>query len=256
MRFVCVLVMCALALDLPTIASVAAQTVPTSVDSKTVRTPRSGSPLLVDCPETVIIPSPLSPRPALRRATFASKPSLRHRHRHHVRPHRKAKPKAPHRARHGKHKAARHGHRHAPHRHAPRRAILRRVTYASPLCGERSTAINDMLGLPGVAAPAVAEDSPPGDVLPTFISLPPLIGGGPGPVIGPTPVGPIFPLGPGPTFPVGPGPIIIQPPGPPITPPVSPPVSSAPEPSSWATMLIGMMLIGGSFRRRAVLRAA
>lgn len=134
---------------------------------------------------------------------------------------------------------------------------MHRVTYASPLCGERSTVLNDMIGLPGITQPPVPADSAPGYVLPTFIDLPPVTGGGPGPVIGPTGPGPIVIWPPiGPIFPVGPGPVIVQPPGPPVTPPVTPPVSSAPEPSSWSMMLIGFMLVGGRIRRRAVRKAA
>lgn len=130
---------------------------------------------------------------------------------------------------------------------------MHRVTYASPLCGQRSQIINDMLGLPGVTQPPVTAESLTGTgPLPVFIDVPPSTGGG-GPT-GPGPTGPgpiVFPGGP--LYPPGPGPIIIvSPPGPPVTPPVSTPV---PEPASWATMLIGMMLIG-SLRRRGAKTAA
>ena len=108
-----------------------------------------------------------------------------------------------------------------------------------------------MLGLPGydvtqppVAAETAAEALPPFIALAPVIGPPPVTGGGGGPT-GPGPI--IFPV-----YPPGPGPIVIGPPGPPLTPPVtSPLVPAAPEPSSWAMMLTGMMLIGGSLRRRA-----
>jgi len=128
---------------------------------------------------------------------------------------------------------------------------VHRVTYASPLCGQRSEIINDMLGLPGVTQPPVAAESTGNNgLIPIFIDLPPIIGFGPGPLIigGPIGPGPItFPGGP--TYPPGPGPIIIAPPGPP-GPPGPPVTSPVPEPASWAAMLIGMMLLGGGMRRR------
>ena len=255
MRFVCVLVMFAIAFDLPTTASTAAEPVAGRVDTKT----GTGSPLIADCTETVIMPSPLSPRPRLRRATLSSKPTLRHRHRHHLRPHKHVKAKAKARARtHLKRKAIHHRRRPAPRPKAVPRAILHRVTYTSPLCAERSPVLNHMLGLPeyAVTQPPVPADRAAGDVLPTFIALPPFVGGGPGPVIGPVGPGPIVLWPPiPPIFPVGPGPVG-PPPGPPVAPPVTPPVSSAPEPSSWAMMLMGMMLVGGSVRRRTPAKAA
>jgi hypothetical protein len=265
--------MLALALDLPATASIKAPAIPAQVENNTVSTGSpTKSPLIADCIETAIVPSPLAPRPTLRRATFAAKPSLHHRHharphkKHHARPHKKSKPRA-HRAasaRHGKathvrHTAAhRHGPRHvhrrthrpAAHRPAPARPVLHRVTYASPLCAERSTVLNDMLGLPDYLVtqlPVAADSTQEADLLPIFIDLPPVIGGpvGPGPIAPWPPVVPIFP--------VGPGPIVILPPGPPpITPPVTPPISPAPEPSSWAMMLVGMLLVGGSLRRRSL----
>jgi len=132
---------------------------------------------------------------------------------------------------------------------------VHRVTYASPLCGQRSQIINDMLGLPGVTQPPVAAESVTDTgPLPVFIGVPPTIGGGSGPT-GPGTI--IFPGGP--IYPPGPGPIIIvSPPGPPGPPsPPGPPVTSpVPEPASWAAMLIGMMLVGGSMRRRGAKAAA
>ena len=102
-----------------------------------------------------------------------------------------------------------------------------------------------MLGLPGITQPpVVAESTANIGPLPLFINLPPVIGTGPI----------VFPGGP--LYPVGPGPIIIGPPGPPVGPPVAPPISSpVPEPASWATMLIGLLLVGG-MRRRAAKRLA
>jgi hypothetical protein len=259
MRWVGVLVAFALVLDLPA----AAQT-PAGNGSATAKKHVSGardskSPLLADCNETVIMPSPLSPRPPLRRATYSARPTRPH-HRH-IRPKRHAAHK--HVARHAGHQSAHHRRRPTARRPADRRAVLHRVTYVSPLCAKRSEAINQMLGLPGyyVTQPPIAADSGP-DVLPTFVDLPPIIG--PGPIAGggggPTGPGPIIVFPGGPIFPPGPGPIIVGPPGPPVGPPVSPPVtppiiSSAPEPSSWAMMLFGMMLVGGAARRRAVRKA-
>lgn len=255
MRLVGVLVAFALVLDLPMIASASVQNVSPTIEKARPSRARDGqSPLLADCTETVIMPSPLSPRPALRRATYAAKPTRPRRH--HARPRRKA---PTHRViHHARHKAVHHRYRHrrpASHRPADRRAILHRVTYASPLCAKRSQVINDMLGLPEydvTQAPVVADST--SDSVPAFIDVLPVIGpeiGGGG---GPTGPGPVIITPIGPILPPGPGPIIIGPPGPPVTPPgppVTPPVvSSAPEPSSWATMLIGMALVGSGVRKR------
>ena len=260
MRLVRVLVAFALVLDLPMTASASVPNVSPAVEKAHPSEARGGqSPLLADCAETVIMPSPLSPRPALRRATYAAGPTRPRRH--HVRPKRKA---PVHRViRHAPHKTVHHRHRHPiSHRPADRRAVLHRVTYASPLCAKRSEVINDMLGLPeyDVTQPPIVADSTP-DNLPAFIDVSPVFGPdtgggggptGPGPVIIP-PIGPIFPPGPGPIIigPPGPPGPPVTPPGPPVTPPV---VSNAPEPSSWATMLMGMALIGGSVRRRRATR--
>jgi len=258
MRFLCVLMASVLVLDLPVTAAVEAQNVTAKVDNRAPAAPGPGkSRLIADCTETVIVPSPLPPRPTLRRATFAARPSVPHRHHAHARHKLKPKPHVRHKAvRHGHHHGHRHGHRRPRHRSSEPALVLHRVTYASPLCGQRSPALNAMLGLPDyeVTQPPIAADS---DVLPTYIDLPawvgpgPIGGGGPvgpGPIIG-FPGGPIIPI-----YPVGPGPIvIIVPPGPPVTPPVTPPVIPlpAPEPTSWATMLIGMMMVGRGMRRSA-----
>ena len=244
MRWVGVIVLSALAFDLPMTDSIVGQAVSATIDTQRNSTTRADrSPLIADCTETVT-PSPLSRRPVLRRATYAAKPSKPRRHRARVR-------HKVHHARHMKHKAIHHRHRPLRHPRAHRRPAVHRATYASPLCGQRSEIINDMLGLSGVAQPPVAaEITADTYLLPTFIDVPPPIGPGP---IGPGPI--IFPGGP--IYPVGPGPIIVSPPGPPVTPPVTPPISSpAPEPASWATIVAGMMLVGHGMRRRAAGKAA
>lgn len=111
-----------------------------------------------------------------------------------------------------------------------------------------------MLGLPdytATQAPIAGDIATRTDLLPVFIDIPPFwtgYGGGGGGPTGPGPVGPIFPVGPGPIV------IIIQPPGPPGPPtvitPVTPAPPSVPEPSAWAMMLAGMILVGGAMRRR------
>ena len=251
MRLIGVIVVLALLVDLPLTASLEAQAVSAPVDNKPAPQRHSaGSPLLADCPENVVTPSPLSRRPVLRRATYAAKPSPSHRHRARTRlkRHRVHVHHAKRKAAHPRHHAAKHHHRPIRHKRAPRRPIVHRVTYASPLCGQRSEIINDMLGLPGITQPpVVAESATNTGPLPLFINLPPVIGTGPGPIVFPG----------GPIYPGGPGPIIISPPGPPVGPPVAPPISSpVPEPAGWATMLIGLVLVGGAMRRRAATRAA
>ena len=257
MRLGSVFMAFALVVDLPVTAVADAQTMPARVaDTRVAHAAEAQSPLLADCTETAIMPSSLPPRPTLRRATFAH-PLIRH-----ARPKRKAPAHVVH-----KRRAVRHARpAHRPARHRP---VLHRVTYASPLCARRSEAINDMLGLPDydVTQPPIAADSIPGtdDVIPALVDVPPLIGSGPSPITG-GPGGPDVPggpTGPGPitgvpgipTFPPGPGPIVLTPPD--VTTPVTPPVvSNAPEPTSWATMLVGMALIGGSIRRRRAAKAA
>ena len=196
------------------------------------------------------MPVSLPPRPTVRRATLASRPT------HHARTtHKPRKPV------HRKHAAAKHRTKHRPRHaaHRPTSASLRlhRVTYASPLCGERSSAMNTMLGLPDYTITQPPEAATATRIADAVIDVPPVLGytggGGPG-----GPGGPIFPVGP--VFPIGPGPIIIFPVGPvgpvgpvaPVTPvgPVTPPPAAVPEPASWATMMIGMVLVGGSMRRR------
>jgi len=231
---------------LPMTAAVEAQDsvrqIPPPNDSRSNAGPKSA--LIADCPETTFMPSPLARRPVLYRATHASRPARPHRHR-------KAKPHK--RVVHHKHRAVRHlAHkRHpAPHRRAaqPTRARLHKVTYASPLCGERSQTINDLIGLPDVTELPIAAAA--SDV-PTVFDLPALVGSGgttgpTGPGVG-FPTGPGFPGGPtGPIFPVPP----VVPPTPP-TPPVPPvPPVAVPEPASWATMMLGMAWIGRTMRRR------
>jgi len=261
MQWVGVLVAFALVLDLPVGAQAPTGNRSATAKGRVFRVHDAGahggkSPLLADCDETVIMPSPLSPRPPLRRATYSARPTRPHHP--HIRPKRHVTHK--HFVHHARHQSAHHRRRPAAHRPAGRRAVLHRVTYVSPLCAKRSEAINQMLGLPGyeVTQPPIAADSTP-DVLPTFVDLPPVIG--PAPIAGggggPTGPGPIVVFPGGPIYPPGPGPIIVGPPGPPVGPPVTPPVvSSAPEPSSWAMMLFGMMLIGGTARRRAARRDA
>jgi len=210
-------------------------------DSRSNARPKSA--LIADCPETTFMPSPLARRPVLHRATHASRPARPHRHR-------KATPrKKP--VVHRKHRAVRHlAHkRHpAPHRRAahPTRARLHKVTYASPLCGERSQTINDLIGLPDVTELPVAAAAT--DVPTQVFDLPAIVGAGG--TTGPTGPGVGFPTGPG--FPGGPtGPIVPLPPVVPPTPPTPPiPPVAVPEPASWATMMLGMALVGRSMRRR------
>ena len=104
--------------------------------------------------------------------------------------------------------------------------------------------------LPPVEAPVIAQpldkilNAPPGPV-----AISPPVGGGGFP-------GVFIPGG-------GGGGIIIPPPAvnPPVTPPITPPVvvppvvippttSGVPEPSAWAMMLMGFMLIGGALRQQ------
>jgi hypothetical protein len=260
MRAVGAIVALAMLFDFPLTAVVEAQTVAPSVETRGGAGPAPRNPLIADCAESVIMPSPLSERPTLKRATYASKPKAPRRHRARAKTHRVVHAKkAP--VKRSARKVVR-PRRPAAHRPAAHRPILHRVTYASPLCAERSTALNDMLGLPDydITQPPIAAESLPGGSLPSFIDVPPVIGGGTGPATGggtgPTGPGTItFPGGP--IFPVGPGPIIVGPTPPVVTPPVTPPVvtppvtpPAVPEPSSWATMLMGMLLVGYIVRRR------
>jgi hypothetical protein len=259
MKFVNVLVASLLAINLPLTAAADAQASVGAV-SRADAAPAPRSALLAaDCKETAVMPVSLPPRPAVRRATFASKPT------HHARPaHKRHKPAVKKRAI-GKHKATKHKatkhrpkHRRHPAAHRPGPASLRvhRVTYASPLCDQRSSVMNTMLGLDDYAITQPPEAAMAPGIDDAVLNAPDLFGytGGGGGGTG-SPTGPIVIFPGGPTFPTGPtGPIIILPPvgpvGPvgPVTPPTTP--SAVPEPNSWATMMIGMMLVGGAVRRR------
>jgi hypothetical protein len=204
--------------------------------------------LAEDCKETAVMPATLPPRPSVRRATFASKPT----HRHHARTAHKIR--KPVRRKHiSKHAGGKHRPKHRAHRprHRPTAASprIRRVTYASPLCGERSSAMNTMLGLPEYTITQPPEAATAPAIEDAVLDAPPVLGSTNGGGGGPT--GPILIFPGGPVFPIGPGPVITVPPvGPvgPVTPPVTP--GAVPEPTSWATMMLGMALIGGAIRRR------
>jgi len=266
MRIVSVWVAFALLMDFPATASIGQPDGPQHKgkqqalisDKRAGAAEASGEyPVIPDCTVTVV-PVPLPQRPALQRATFASPLPVR-KHRVHRR-RKTAHLRHPHHVRHYHHhvthKAVHHRspvrhhrlRRHArPHRPThPQRPIVHRLTYAVPLCGHPDQSISDMLGLPRVTQPSVVADKTSADTLPVFIDLPPFFGGWPGPT-GPTGPGPIVPI-----WPVGPGPIILVPPGPPVvTNPVTPPPPAVPEPSSWALIILGMMLVGGGMRRRS-----
>jgi hypothetical protein len=216
---------------------------PSRTDQPTTRSGTGGA-LLADCTETVVRPSPLPPRPVLRRATLAGGPTkARH---HHRRIAKKARPHV-HRKHRPRHQGHRPVHRRAHHRPAATRSppILHRVSYASPLCAERSPAMNTLLGLPPyevTQTPVAVEPTPLGT--PT-ISTPALVEVDlttppPAPVI-------IFPYTP--IYPAGPGPVLVPlGPEPPPPPPALP--RPVPEPGSWAMMLLGILMVGGAIRRR------
>lgn len=241
MKLIHVLVASVSILNLPLIAMTEAQAAPGDL-TRTAPAPKPRSTLLAaDCKETAIMPAALPARPTQRRATIASHPT------HHAR--KAHKPRKP---VHRKHAAAKHRAKHrGPHaaRHPARASLrLRRVTYASPLCGERSSAMNIMLGLPDYTVTQPPEAAVAPAIEDTLFDLPPVLGatGGGGGIGGPTFPIVIFPGWP--VFPIGPGPVILPPVGP-VAPPVSP--GAVPEPATWATMIVGMALVGRSMRRRS-----
>jgi hypothetical protein len=300
MRSVRVLVTLALAVNLPLAGVAEAHGSINQVNRSSMPSaPRPSQELLAECADTVIQPSPLEPRPVFSRATYASKPSLHRKRRHarkpaHKRPaaHKKSvaqqKPLAHKKAvAHRKtiaHKAV--AHRKPHHRarrpalaHRPvgdKRLTLQRVTYASPLCNQRTPQMDTLLGLDTIPTQALAPAEET-TVQNEIFTLPPIFGGGGGlypgggyPIVG-------FPGVPGfPGFPGGPvGPIVIVPvtpgtpgtpggpdvpggPGTPGTPgtPVTPPPSAVPEPASWAMMVLGFGFAGGAIRRRRRLLAS
>jgi hypothetical protein len=250
MKFVRVLVASLLIFHLPVAATVEAQTNAGSASRNEAQS-SSRSALLADCKETEVRPVALPPRPTVRRATFSSKPTRRH----HARTPHKVRKAVRRKAVSRKHVARKHPRKHRASHAAPRRGRaplrLRRVTYASPLCAQRSTTMNTMLGLPEYAISAPPEAAAPPVIENALLGQPPVLGvtGGSGP-------GGTFPGGP--FFPIGPGPVIVFP-GEPVTPigPVTPPVTpgGVPEPASWATMIMGMFFIGRVMRRRKLAAA-
>jgi hypothetical protein len=106
--------------------------------------------------------------------------------------------------------------------------------------------MNIMLGLPDYTVTQPPEAAIAPTIEDTLLDLPPVLGGtGGGGGIG-SPTFPIVIFPGWPVFPIGPGPVIIPPVGP-IAPPVSP--GTVPEPATWATMMLGMMLVGAAMRR-------
>lgn len=240
MKFVRVLVASLLIVHLPVAATAEVQTNAGAAGRNEAQSP-SRSALLADCKETEVRPVALPPRPTVRRATFSSKPTRRH----HARTPHKVRKVVRRKAVSGKHVVRKHPRKHSARRAAPRRARaplrLRRVTYASPLCAQRSTTMNTMLGLPDYTISAPPEAAGPPVIENALLGQPPVLG-----VTGPTTTSPG-----GPFFPIGPGPVIVFPgdPGTPIG-PVTPPVTPVPEPASWVTMIMGMFFIGRVMRRR------
>lgn len=265
MRTVRVLVAFALCFNLPLTATLQAQDNVSQGSS-----PTSRSSLLAKCEETVVEAAPLEPRPVLRRATHAYKPGRPHARRatHHSKP--AHKPVA------GKKivkkvaakktirkTAARKPAGHAlannrPVAHRPARVgdrpVLQRVTFASPLCGERTQAISDLIGFDSLAPFGLSEaplatassDTTNNGQAPLF-DLPPVLsntsGGGSSP-------SPFFPGG-GSSFPGGGfgggGPIIIAP-GVPATPVVTPNTPLIPDVTDTPTSpdVPGLPVVPGS----------
>ncbi len=255
--------MIAISVNLPLAGVLEAKDGYGQVTSQDKQGPEKLSSLFARCADTVVDPSPLSERPVLERATFASKPQ---------RPHtrRKVKARKPRARKAVAHKPAAHKvvrktvararpraiHRPAagigrPPARTAHRPVLQRLTYASPLCGERSHALNELVGLPDVQD--VTQSLVVADNVPVQNQIFTLPGLGGGTVTTPTgPSGPVIVFPTGPTFPVGPtGPVIVPPVG-----PGTPPTTAVPEPASWATMLLGFLLVGGTIRRRKSLQQA
>jgi hypothetical protein len=239
-----------LCVDLPLLAAVEAQGSRPPIAPQESPPARSQPPLLADCTETRFLPSPPR-RPPRRRATHASKP-----HAHHVAGKKIARKKAVHRRRHAAAGPSKRPRRSAHRRAAPlaKHVVLRRVTYASPLCDKRTPFINDMIGLPDNEY-AITQAPVPADttiIAPTVAVVGPA---GPDTLTSVLPYTPLYPLGPGPIIlaPVGPAPPVPPPVGPPVTPPVT--TSPIPEPASWTTLIFGMTFAGGLIRRhRATIR--
>ena len=173
MKLVRVLVASLLAINLPLTAMAEAQTATSQINQGAPAAARS--PLLAaDCKETSVMPVSLPARPTVRRVTFASRPSHHARAAHKPRKpaHRKQGPAkhgpAKHRPKHRRHPAA--------HRPGPAFARLHRVTYASPLCGERSIAMNAILGLPDYSITQPPEAADATDIENAGLDVPPLFG--------------------------------------------------------------------------------
>lgn len=214
-----------------------------------------GAAAIANCEEFTVQPAPLAPRAHIFPASYAPSrphPVVRHRahrpvkhralkHRHirkpvkHRRPiHRRVRARRP--------VAHRPAAAHRPVAYRPRpagsRPALQRVTYAAPLCGERTQEINDLLGLD---QPVIAAAAPIGPVQNVTFDVAPVTGttgtvgypvtGGPDIFPGVTGVPPIGPPGP---------------PGPPTTP--------VPEPETWMTLVAGMAATGFMLRRRRARR--
>jgi hypothetical protein len=101
---------------------------------------------------------------------------------------------------------------------------------------------------PPAATTATGDPAPIGDTPTTFASAPPAFVGGL-PRVDPVGGAPIN--GGGGQLPPGGGGGILPPNQGPFPPTTPPPVAAVPEPSSWATMIIGFFAIGGMLRRRA-----
>ncbi len=231
MRFFGWLVAWAMMLNMPVSMAVEARD-----SAAIVNTLNSGgrSALLADCTDTAVQPVSL-PQP-VRRHTVAHKRPRPAVHKLH---HKRVKP-VPHKVHKKVHRKTVAKRRPVAHRPAVRRAApLHRVTYAKPLCVERTPQVNAMLGLPDITQPPA--------ILPETVAQQVTD-------IGPTstpetavtnPVEPTidFPLIP----PLGPGP------GPFVT-TFPPPLLGVPEPASWAMMLLGFGAVGWAIRQRRLRR--
>ena len=256
MRLLYALIAFSLAANFQATGAAEGQTESSGTDKPTGRSAAAPA-LLADCTETVVRSSPLPPRPVLRRTTLAAGPPKPRHHNHRIakkpRPHVHRK----HRVRHHRHRLTHHPVAHRRPAGAQPQQVLHRLSYASPLCAERSPAMNTLLGLPPYEVtqiPVAVEPTPLGN--PT-VSPPGIVevGGGFTPPT-PTPVvilpyTPIYPAGPGPVLvPIGPLPPL--PPQPPLPPPPAVP-QLVPEPESWAMMILGISMVGGAIRRRRAL---